>query len=80
MVNENLLFYFPARTYNDINDLAERIMNPVNCLSSTVTVSTKDNFKFSRPEPIHLYTDTIIPNLFGDSNVRTALPIHQLLQ
>jgi len=44
MVNESLVSYFPCRVYNGIDDLAEIIMNPANCLSSTVNLSPKDNF------------------------------------
>jgi len=50
MVNENLVSYFPARVYNGIDDFAENIMNPATCHSSTVNLSTKDNFNFIQPE------------------------------
>ena len=69
IVNENLVSYFPARTYSDINDLAETIINPSNCCSSTVNVSSKDNFNFAQPEPVYVYTDIMKPNLVGDSYV-----------
>jgi hypothetical protein len=54
MINENLVFYFPALEYNDFDDLAETIMNPANCRSSTVNLSTKDNFIFAQPEPLYV--------------------------
>jgi len=54
MVNEHLVSYFPARIYDDINDSAETIINPANCRSSTVNISTKDNFNFAQPEPIYV--------------------------
>ena len=56
MVSQNLLSYFPARVYNGIDDLAETIMNPANCRSSTMNLSTKDNFNFAQPEPVYVYT------------------------
>jgi len=76
IVNENLVSYFPARTYNDINDLAEIIINPANCRSSTVNLSTKDKFNFSQPEPVYVYTDIIKPNLVGDSYVGLLTSLH----
>jgi len=57
MVKENLVFKFPARVFNGIEDLAETIMNSSNCRSSTVNLSTKDNFNFAQPEPVYIYTD-----------------------
>ena len=57
MIHENLVSYFPARLYNGIDDLAETIMDPVNCHSSTVDLCTKDNFNFTQPEPVYIYTD-----------------------
>ena len=57
MVNENLVSYFVARVYNGNVDLAETIMNSSNCRSSTVNLSTKDNFNFAQPEPVYIYTD-----------------------
>jgi len=41
--NENLVSYFPARVYNGIEDLAEKIMNPANCRTSIMMLPTKDN-------------------------------------
>ena len=76
IVNESLVSYFPARTYNDINDLAETIINPSNCRSSTMNFSTKDNFNFAQPEPVYVYTDIIKPNLVGDSYVRLLTSLH----
>jgi len=76
MVIENLVSYFPARTYNGINNLAEAIINPANCRSSTVKLSTKDNFNFPKPEPVYVYTDIIKPNLVGVSYVRLLTSLH----
>ena len=41
VVDENLVSYLTARVCNGIDDLAETIMNPANCRSSTVILSTK---------------------------------------
>jgi len=41
MVKENLVSYIPSRAYVSIDDLAETIMNPANCRSSTVKHSIK---------------------------------------
>jgi len=76
MLNENLVSYFPARVYNDIEDLAQAIMNPHNCRSSTVNLYKKDNFHFAQPEPVYIYTDIIKPTLVGDSYVRLLTPLH----
>jgi len=76
MVDENLVSYFPTRVYNGIDDLAQIIMNPANCHSSTVNLSTKDNFNFTQPEPVYIYTDIIKPNLVGDSYVRLLTSLH----
>ena len=48
MFDENLVSYFAARVYNGTDDLAEIIMNPASCHSSTVNLSTKDNFNFTQ--------------------------------
>ena len=40
MVNENLVCYFPERVYIGNDDFIETIMNPANCLSSIVNLST----------------------------------------
>ena len=53
MVNENLVSYFTARVYNGIDDLAETLMNPANFRSSTVNLSTIDNFNFTQPELVY---------------------------
>ena len=76
MVNENLVSYFPARKYNDINDLAETIINPANCCSSTLNLSIKVNCNFVHPEPVYVYTDLIKPNSDGDSYVRLLTSMH----
>jgi len=76
MIDENLVSYFPALVYNGIDDLAETIMIPANCHSSTVNLSTKDNFNFTQPEPVYIYTDIIKPNLVEDSYVRLLTSLH----
>jgi len=76
MVNENLVCYIPVRAYNSIDDLAEIIMNPANCRSSTVNLPTKDNFNFPQLEPAYVYTDIIKPDLVGDSYVRLLTSLH----
>ena len=78
MIDENLVSYFPDRVYeyNGIDDLPETIVNPAICHSSTVNLSTKDNFNFTQPEPVCIYTDTIKPNLVGDSHVRLLASLH----
>ena len=76
MVNENLVSNFPARLYNGIDDLAETNMNPANCRSCTVILSTKDNLNFALPEPIYVYTDIIKPNFVGDTYVRLLTSLH----
>jgi len=70
VVNKNLVFLFPTRAFNGIEDLADTIMNHANCHSSTVNLSTKDNFDFAQPEPVYNYTDIIKPNLVANSHVR----------
>jgi hypothetical protein len=74
--NENLVSYFSAHIYNGIDDLAETIMNPANCRSYAVNISTKDNFNFAQPEHVYVYTDIIKPNLVGDSYVRLLTSLH----
>ena len=68
MSDENLVSYFPNRVYNRIDYIAETVMNPANCRSSTVILSTKHNLNFTQPEPVYVYTD-IKPNLVGDTYV-----------
>jgi len=70
MINENLMSCFPALEYNGIDGLAGTVMNPANCRSSTVNLSTKDHFNFAQPEPVYVYTDIIKSNLVGDSYMR----------
>jgi len=65
-----------SREYNCFDDLADTIMNRANCHSSTANLSTKDNFNFAQPEPVYVYTDTIKPNLFGDSYLRLLTLLH----
>jgi len=76
MINENLVSYFPAREYNATDDLAEKIINPVNCRFSTVNLTKKDYFQFPQPEPVYVYTDIMKPNVVGDSYVRQLTSLH----
>ena len=52
MNNENSVSYFPAREYNDIDDLAATIINPANWRSSPVNLSIKDKYNFAQTEPL----------------------------
>ena len=56
---------FPNRIYNELEDLAETIMNPCNCHSSRVNVSVKDNSDFASTVPVYVYTDIIKKILLG---------------
>jgi len=76
MVKKNLVSSFPSRSYDSIDDLAETIMNPVNCRSSTVKHSIKEYINFAHHEPVYVYTDIIKPNLVGDSYVRLLTSLH----
>jgi len=76
MVNENLVSHFAARTYDDINDFAETIINPANCRPSTVNFPNKDNFNVAQPEPVYVYTDIIKRNLVGVHYVRLLTVLH----
>jgi len=51
MVKENIVYYFPSRAYDSIDDLAETNMNPANCISSTVKHSLKGNINCPHPTP-----------------------------
>jgi len=51
-------------------------MNPANCHSSIVNLSTKDYFNFTQPEPVYIYTDIVKPNLVGDSYMRLLTALH----
>jgi len=62
--------------YKSVEDLVEIIMTPANCRSSRVTLAAKDNFDFTLPEPVYVYTDIIRPNLVGDSYVRLLTSLH----
>ena len=37
-VDDNVVYYFPARVHDGIEDLAKTIMNPGNCRTSRVTI------------------------------------------
>ena len=76
MIDENLVSYFPASVYNEFDELAETIMNPANCRSSTVILPTKDNLNFIQPESVYVKTDIIILNLVGDTYVRLLTSLH----
>jgi hypothetical protein len=61
MVKGYLVSYFPSRAYDSIDDLAETIMNPPNCRSSTVNHPIKDNINFCSPGTrirLHRYYQT----------------------
>jgi len=66
-ISENLVSHFPVKVYKSVEDLFEKIMTPANCRSSRVTLAAKDNFDFTLPETVYVYTDIIRPNLVGDS-------------
>ena len=72
----NLVYYFPARVYNGIEDLAETIINPANCRTSIVMLPTKDNLNFTQPEPVYVYVDVIKPNLVGDTDLGLVTSLH----
>jgi hypothetical protein len=69
-IDDNVISYFPARVYNGLEDLATTIMNPANCHSSKITVTTNDKSNYATPDTIYVYTDIIKPNLVCDSYVR----------
>ena len=48
-IDDNVISYFPARIYNGLQDLATTIMNPNNCHSSKITVTTNDNSNYATP-------------------------------
>jgi hypothetical protein len=62
--------------YNGLEDLAEKIMIPANCHSSRISLSVEENSNFATSEPVHVYTDIIKPNLFGESYVRLLTTPH----
>ena len=76
IVKENLISYFPLCEYDSVVDLAEIIMNPANCRSSTVIRFIKDNINFIQLEPVYFYTYIIKPNLIADSCVRLLTSLH----
>ena len=76
MVNHNLVSYFLARVYNGIDDLAETIMNPAKCISSTLFLSTKGNLNFVLSEPVYVYTVIIKPNLVWGTYMRPLTSLH----
>ena len=51
-------------------------MNPVNCRSSTVKYSIKDNINFAHPELVYVYTYIIKSNLVGDPSERLLTSLH----
>jgi hypothetical protein len=75
-IDNNIISLFTVRIYNGIEDLAETIMNPANCHTSTITVSLKDNPDFTTPGPVYVYTGIIKPNLVGDSYVKLLTALH----
>jgi hypothetical protein len=67
-IDDNVISYFPARIYNGLEDLATTIMNPNNCHSAKINLTTKPNY--ATPQTIYIYTDIIKANVVGDSYVR----------
>jgi len=68
-----MVSHFPGKVCNGVEDLLETLMTPSNFRSSamvTPNLAVKDNFDFSLPEPVYVYTDITKPNLVGDSYVR----------
>ena len=62
--------------YRSVEDLVEKIMTPTNCRFSRITLAAKDNFHFTLPEPVYVYTDVIRPNLVEDSYVQLLTSLH----
>jgi hypothetical protein len=60
-----MVFHFPVKVYNGVEDLVETIMTRSNCRSSKLTLTVRDNFEFALPEPVYVYTDVIKSNLLG---------------
>jgi len=71
-----VLSHFPVKVYKSVEDLVQTIMSLANCRSSGLTPAAKDNFDFTVPEPVYVYTDIIRPNLVGDSYVRLLTSLH----
>ena len=83
-IDNHIVSHFPARIYNGLEDLAETIMNLVNCHTFRITASLKDNPDFTTPVPVYVYTDIIKPNLVGDSYVKILttllfLPVQDII-
>jgi hypothetical protein len=51
-------------------------MNSVNCHSSTVNVSVKDNSDFAFSDPVCVFAGIIKPNFWGDFYVRHLTTLH----
>jgi hypothetical protein len=75
-IGEKVVSHFPVRLYNELEDLAETIMNPANCHTSRVPLSVNGSFNFATPEPVYVCTDIIKPDLVGDSYVRLLSSLH----
>jgi hypothetical protein len=52
-IDENVVSYSP-RVYNGIEDLAETVMNPINCNSSRIAVMTRDNCNYAITETVYV--------------------------
>jgi len=74
-IDNHVVSHLPARVYNVLEDLAETIMNPVNCRTSRITVSLKDNPDFCTPEPVYVYTAVTNPSFDSDSYVERLTPL-----
>jgi len=75
-IDNHIVFHFPTRIYNGLEDLAETILNPANWHTSRIPVSLKENPDFTTPEPVYVYTDIIKANLVGDSYVKLLTTLH----
>ena len=73
-----MVSHLPVKVYKGVEDLVETIMTPANCHSSRVTLAAEDNFDFTLPEPVYVYTDIMRLNLVGDSYVRLLTSLHLL--
>ena len=51
-------------------------MNPANCRTSVVMLSTTENLYFTQPEPVYVYKDIIKPNLVGDIYMQLLTTLH----
>jgi hypothetical protein len=69
-IGEKLVFHFTVWVYNELEDLAQTIMNPTNFCSSGLNLPETDKSNFATPEPFQVYTYITKLNLLGDSYIR----------